>query len=406
DGTMKKETRILGGFKPNDEAPGGRFARRPLEEVQPGLPPQTADLRQNLVSKLGGAGSMDSVLVMAQHVNFNYVLAGTETEVAPIPKEGIFIEWMTPIPGPRPNFVEFINAEKIDNEFYSRVYEDVAFANWDPNEGNQLISASTKGRVGVPYSWKQFDLDKAFPAGFVSMSNDPVWSKSPEANQPMPPTFQDKIRARDVEKEIEQAQNFWNGQIDLKQARIIESDDPDKEAKVSHLEACRWTEAHANVLRARDTLLKVAVDLNATPIEIFEMIREVTVEYNYSFSPTQLREFLKGQRRIEISPNFIPELTRDLHCFLFKNELTKPVDVPNRLALEFIVAKAKAIVEIDKTKQDALGLTSDERKQEIVKLTQENLARQLRKQMEHLRSRRLPPSSSTPPSSSSSSSQP
>lgn len=374
DGAHVTERRILGGFKPNDEAPGGRFARLPLGEVQPGLPPEVADIRQALVSALGGAGTIDSVLITAQHEGFRHVLThpnGEEEDVAPPVKDGIFVEWYERAPNVEQDILRFARTESIMSDYHSRFYEDVAFLNWDPNEGNQLIARSSEGLMGVRYAWKQFDLDKAFPAGFVGISHHPFWIQSPLARQPLPFEVKDRIRHRDVEKEIEQASHFWNAEIDLKIARIEASGDTSANiaARVAALEACRWSDAHANVLRASDTLLKVAIELDATPAEVFVIFQSEGVS---PYTNERLRQFLG----LSIGGAALNEIKKDLNCMTLGMNKSELVDLDSILCREFVICKSWALKEIDDLVRTQ-RLPSGERARETVKLTQQYLKKQL-----------------------------
>lgn len=372
NGEIVTEQKILGGFKPNDEAPGGKFGLTDPDphNIQPGLPSEVADIRQALVSALGGPNTLDSFLVTAQHPGFNYNVrqpAGPSIPLPPSEKEGIFVEWLDAVQDI--NFEEFAKNGIVDSQIYFRIYEDLAFLNWDPNEGNQMIEKSTEGQLGIRYTWKQFDLDKAFPAGFISKSVPPIWARSPLANEALPLSFKKRIRDRNVEREIEQAGHFWDAEVDLKINRILRSDETpeDKENQIRVLENCRWSTAHANALRAADTLLKTAVELDATPLEIFGITRSIT-STRYTMNDGQL---LRDHVLIHV-PNFPPNHLAELKLELHSHGDPNAVELHSELCRLFVLSKAWAITQVN-----SLPLSPVEREAEIIKLTQEQLGRRL-----------------------------
>lgn len=371
DGEIVLQPRPIGVFKPDDEAPGGSCAHISQQEVQPGLAPETASMRQALISQLGGRNTIDSVLVAAGHRDFKY-WSGDSREIvegdwqmvsprvhaqrnaetlgerisSPPLKEGIFIAFVPQAQTMQSALDEgTFNPTMVDNSIWDRVYEDVAFANWDPNTGNQLLAPSREGSLVGNTTWHQIDLDKGLPAGFIAESNEPWWGRegTPQSAQQIPPVLAARIRERNVEQEIAWARHFWTRTLDARADRIRNSDmlEQDKRQALELLDHNCWSESQSTVLRVQDRILKAAVRDQHTMGEIREIIR------CYSNPPPDLNTDSANDLadRFGVPESQAREFTAELHEFRFPDPDNPRLDIPNYIAHRFLRAKAAAMTD-------------------------------------------------------------
>lgn len=415
DGMISRVKREIGCFKPDDEAPGGRYERTPSQGEVPGLDADTASIRQALISQLGTDTTTDSILATAAHTQFKYFKGEARIfeggawqsispeeftrrnleeaghvgfEGFPALKLGIFMEWIHEAVSMNERdysedkmaVYQLLQAKIIhgciDDSFEDRVFEDVAFLNWDPNVGNQLFTPSFVGRIGKSLTWRQVDMDKGIPKGFIAGASLPRWGRGDgPSDRPLSPHFEMHAQAHyeRIEETIDKCEQFWNQAIQQK-IKMVEKSSLMKEEKhvlITRLKSKFWTKAHGNTLRAAAVVMWVAADLRKTPRQLFNVLQNTRVGSGNLSDPYEPKNLTQFADFYAVPSGKVGELVAELHNY---NRTDNPdlLDIPSRLACAYLEAKARALNE-----SEAFFQTPRKRERKIAKKTMQFMAEAL-----------------------------